>query len=76
MKSGVRSAECGVKALSPAQRIVLRGIAEGKKPNANAGQIGVSEHGVKWHRQEIYRKLGIHSIAEATRIAMRAGLLL
>ena len=65
--------------LSPAQRLVLRGIAEGKKPNQIAGELPaplrMSARGVIYHRTEIYRKLGIHSIAEATRMAIHAGLL-
>jgi len=65
--------------LSPAQVIVLRGIASGKKPSAIVDDLPpdlrVSEHGVRWHRDQIYRKLGIHSIAEATRIACASGLI-
>lgn len=65
--------------LSPAQRIVLRGIAEGKKPSQIVddmpAEYRVGEHGVTWHRKEIYRKLGIHSVAEATRIAITEGIL-
>jgi len=69
-----------VRNLSPAQRCVLVGLAQGKKPNVIAGEmpeaLRVSERGVRWHREQIYRKLGIHSVIEATQIAMRAGLLL
>lgn len=65
--------------LTPAQRLVLRGLAEGKKPNQIADELPagqrVSERGVRYHREEIYRKLNIHSIAEATRIAITSGLL-
>lgn len=66
-------------ALSPAQRLVLRGIAQGKKSNEIADSLPedlrVSTEGVRYHRKEIYRKLGIHCPAEATRIALACGLL-
>lgn len=64
--------------LSPAQRIVLRGLAHGKKLVAIVDDLPpeyrVSVYGLKWHNQEIYRKLKVHTVAEATRIAVLGGL--
>ena len=64
--------------LSAAQRIVLRGIALGKKPAAIVddfpAEYRIHERGICWHRREIYRKLGLTSNVEAAVFAAKAGL--
>lgn len=65
--------------LTPPQRLILTGIAQGKKSNQIAGELPakmrVGVNGVRYHRKEIYRKLRIHCPAEAARIAVNCGLL-
>jgi DNA-binding NarL/FixJ family response regulator len=77
-QTGGRSAE-PLRLLSPAQVIVLCGIAQGKKSNQIADDLPVamrvSTRGVIYHRSEIRRKLGVQSVAELTRIAVQCGLL-
>ena len=66
-------------ALSKAQRIVLRGLAEGKKLNAIAddmpADLRIGEHGVHYHVKQIYFKLNIQSRAEAAVAAVKLKLL-
>jgi DNA-binding CsgD family transcriptional regulator len=40
-----------------------------------AGRLFISSRTVNWHLGSIYRKLGFHSRAEATRFAVEHGLL-
>lgn len=65
--------------LSPAQVVVLRGLAHGKRPDQIVDdmppQYRVSSHGIRWHIAQIYRKLNVHTAPEAVRIGTQAGLI-
>lgn len=56
------------------EREVLRLIAEGLRSSAIAEKLHISVATVEVHRRNIMRKLGVHSIAELTRYAVREGI--
>jgi DNA-binding NarL/FixJ family response regulator len=60
--------------LTPRQREVLQLLAEGKSIKQIAAALHVTVKTVHTHRQHLMEKLDIHSIAELTKYAIRAGL--
>lgn len=61
--------------LTQRQRVVLRLLAEGRDMRAIAGELGVSEHTVRTHMQNLYARLGCHSRLELVRFATEQGLI-
>ena len=61
--------------LSAREAEVLRLVATGLTNAEVAGKLFISPRTVNWHLGSIYRKLGFHSRAEATRFAIEHGLL-
>jgi DNA-binding NarL/FixJ family response regulator len=53
---------------------VLQLLAEGKDTNEVASLLQVSVKTVETHRRNVMNKLGVHSVAELTKYAIRAGL--
>jgi DNA-binding NarL/FixJ family response regulator len=53
---------------------VLALLADGKRSQEIAGQLEISIATVESHRRNIMRKLGLHTIAELTKYALRKGL--
>ncbi|MEM7260808.1 MAG: response regulator transcription factor [Planctomycetota bacterium] len=62
------------KALTPKEREVLQLLAEGKSSKEMAAVLHVSVKTIETHRQNIMDKLGIRTIAELTKYAVREGL--
>ncbi len=60
--------------LTPREREVLQLMAEGKSTKQIADCLHVSVKTIETHRQQIMTKLGIHSVAELTKYAVREGL--
>jgi len=60
--------------LTPRQREVLRGIAEGRSTKKIALDLGLSVKTVETHRAQIMERLGIRDVAGLVRYAMRTGL--
>lgn len=60
--------------LTPRERDVLRGIANGQTNKEVAAALGISHRTVETHRENIMRKLAIHSVAGLTRYAIDYGL--
>jgi len=60
--------------LTNREREVLQLIAEGESTKEIAFKISVSIKTVETHRQQIMKKLNLHSVAELTRYAIREGL--
>jgi len=60
--------------LTAKEREVLQLVAEGKSTKEIASQLNVSVKTAETHRQHIMEKLGIHSVAELTKYAVREGL--
>ena len=61
--------------LTPREREVLAQVVAGKLNKQIAEALGIHERTVKLHRTSITTKLGVHSVAELTRLVQEAGLL-
>lgn len=61
-------------ALTTREREVLQLLAEGRSTREVAANLNVSMKTVETFRQRIMKKLDIHSVAELTKYAIRAGL--
>lgn len=60
--------------LTAREREVLQLMAEGKSTSQIAEYLNISIKTVETHRQQLMHKLGIHSVAELTKYAIREGL--
>ena len=70
-----RTAESSVYALlAPREREVLQLLAEGLTSPQIATRLFISTATVESHRRNLMGKLGIHSVAELTKYAVREGL--
>jgi FixJ family two-component response regulator len=72
--SSSRAAWQNLSSLTRREREVLTHLIAGKLSKQIAAQLGTSEQTIKVHRMRIHEKLGVRSIAEVTRIAMRLGI--
>lgn len=61
--------------LTAREREVLSCVARGLTNKEAAGELGISIRTVETHRDNLMRKLGIHTVAGLTRYAMEAGLI-
>lgn len=61
--------------LARREREVLRLVAEGVRSNDIAAQLNISAATVEVHRRNIMRKLGLHTVADLTKYAVREGLI-
>lgn len=64
-----------LSALTPREREVFALVVEGRLNKQIAATLGIHERTVKLHRTSITGKLGVHSVAELTHLAQKAGLL-
>jgi len=62
------------KVLSPREREVLQLVAEGLPTKQIAAHLDITVKTVETHRRHIMSKLGLYSIAELTKYAIREGL--
>ena len=60
--------------LTPAERSILKEIALGKTTKEIAVERTLSFHTINSHRKNIFRKLGVNNAHEATKYAMKAGI--
>ena len=60
--------------LTPREREVIQLLAEGKGAKEIAYDLKVSSKTIETHRRNIMQKLGVHTIAELTKYAIRQGL--
>jgi len=63
-----------LRLLSPRESEILKQIADGKNVKEIADELRISVKTVETHRQHIKEKLGLFTIAELTKFAIRAGL--
>ena len=63
-----------VRALGSREQQVLALLAEGLRSSQIAARLHISIATVEAHRRNIMRKLGLHTIAELTKYAIRQGL--
>jgi DNA-binding CsgD family transcriptional regulator len=54
---------------------VLTGVARGHTPQEIAAGLGISHRTVETHRESLMKKLGLHTVAELTRLALEQGLI-
>jgi two-component system response regulator FixJ len=64
-----RDAEIRLQALTPRERDVLEGLAQGLPNKTIAYDLGISPRTVEIHRANLMSKLEVHSLSEALRIA-------
>jgi len=78
VKDYVRCLQAGdlasVPVLTPREREVLQLLAEGRSTREIAGELHVSVKTVETHRRDTMKKLGLHSVAQLTKYAVREGL--
>ncbi|HEX8308065.1 MAG TPA: response regulator [Allosphingosinicella sp.] len=67
-------AELRIASLTPRERDVLVGLADGLPNKTIAYDLGLSPRTVEIHRANLMQKLGVHSLSEALRIAFAAGM--
>lgn len=60
-----------VSELTPREREIVQMLAEGRTSKEVAAALGISPKSVVTHRTNLMRKLGIHSIGELVRYALR-----
>lgn len=63
-----------VASLTPREREVMAHIIAGKLNKQTADDLGTVEKTIKVHRARILAKMGVHSVAELTRLAERVGI--
>lgn len=62
-------------ALTDRELEILRLVASGRSNKEMAASLGISRRTVETHRENLMRKLEIHSVAGLTRLALERGLL-
>lgn len=60
--------------LTQTEKNILKEIALGKTTKEIAAEKTLSFHTINSHRKNIFRKLGVNNVHEATKYAMRAGI--
>jgi len=72
----VRAADAAVRlgVLTPRERDVLEGLAQGLPNKTIAYDLGISPRTVEVHRANLMQKLEVRSLSDALRIAFAAGL--
>lgn len=63
-----------IESLTNREREVLVHVAMGRSNKEVAAELGISVRTVETHRENLMRKLDIHSVAELTRLAIKTGL--
>jgi two-component system response regulator FixJ len=54
--------------LSRRERVVLEGIANGQQNKHMAHQLGLSVRTIEMYRRNLFKKLGVNSVAAATKL--------
>jgi DNA-binding NarL/FixJ family response regulator len=68
------AAEPARPALTERELSILSAVASGKTTSAISGDLWISEHTIKFHLTNIYRKLGVGNRAGAVRYALEHGI--
>ncbi|MBP1613007.1 MAG: transcriptional regulator [Bacteroidetes bacterium] len=61
--------------LTQSEKLILKEIASGKTTKEIAAEKNLSFHTINSHRKNIFRKLGVNNVHEATKYAIRAGII-
>jgi two-component system response regulator FixJ len=67
-----KDAEVRIQALTPRERDVLEGLAQGLPNKTIAYDLGISPRTVEIHRANLMTRLGVRSLSEALKIAFAA----
>lgn len=70
-----RSIKTVEQVLTNSEREILKEIAYGKMTKEIAADRNISTHTVVTHRKNIFKKLGVNNVHDATRYAIRAGII-
>jgi DNA-binding NarL/FixJ family response regulator len=70
LASGDGAAESTLATLTPRERSILQAVAGGLTTRAISQRLWLSEHTVKFHLTNIYRKLGVSNRSAAVRYAL------
>ena len=70
----VRQRRRGQEALSAREEEVLRRLAEGESIKEIAAALGISAKTVETYRERIGIKLGLHTVVDMTKYALRKGI--
>ena len=62
------------ESLTPREREILKHIVLGQTNPRIAAALSLSVKTVEWHRTSLMRKLGVHTVADLVRYALRHGL--
>lgn len=65
------STRAGTSRLTPREREIIQLLAEGQRNNKIAQRLGISVKTVETHRTAVMRKIGVKSIVELVRYAVR-----
>lgn len=60
--------------LTPTEIEILQSIAQGKTSRTVANERNLSVHTIATHRKNIFRKIGVNNVLEATKYAVRIGI--
>jgi FixJ family two-component response regulator len=63
-----------IATLTPREREVLPHVVAGRLNKQIAYDLGTVERTIKFHRQAMFKKLGVRTVADLVRIAQKAGL--
>jgi FixJ family two-component response regulator len=63
-----------IAALTPRELQVLAGIVAGRLNKQIAGDLGITEKTVKFHRANLMRKMKVRTVADLVKVAERAGI--
>lgn len=74
LSEGATGEEPPPEVLTPRERDVLVGVAQGLANKEIAARLGISRRTVEVHRESLTRKLGIRSAAGLTRYCLKHGL--
>jgi two-component system response regulator NreC len=74
-RAGEETDESTLEVLTPREQEVLELLAEGKTNEEIAEKLVISRHTVARHRENLMRKLELHSRAELVKYAIRKGLI-
>lgn len=61
--------------LTPSERAILKEVASGKMTKEIAALRNVSIHTIITHRKNIFKKLGVNNVFDATRYAVKTGII-
>jgi len=72
-RDNLRALRQRFEALTEREREILRHVVQGQHNKQIAAELNIHERTVKLHRTGITTKLGVHSVAELTRLVEEAG---